>query len=77
MFNAKTMLDEHILQQILSPSTDHNELSLQDAIPTIGKVVRAIQRIRNIRAARKDDVTAEFVKTDGLPLAKWLHKNYP
>jgi hypothetical protein len=74
MFNVKTVVNEHILQQISSPSIDHKELSHQDAIPTIGEVVIAIQQIRNRKAPGKDEVAAELLKAGGLPLAEWLHE---
>ncbi|CAF3565234.1 unnamed protein product [Rotaria sp. Silwood1] len=74
MFNINTVVDEQILQQIPKPPIDQKELSHQDAVPTVGEVVRAIQQIRNRRAPGKDEIPAELLKAGGLPLAEWLHE---
>jgi hypothetical protein len=74
MLNVNTVIDEQILQQISEPLLNQNELSYQDAVPTVGEVVRAIQQIRNRRAPGKHEISAELLKAAGLPLAEWLHE---
>ena len=65
MFNVNTVVDEQILQKIPKPLIDQKELSHQDAVPTVGEVVRAIQQIKNRRTPGKDEMTAEFLKAGG------------
>ena len=72
--NVNTVVDERMLQQIPKPLLNQKELSHQDAVPTGGEVVRAIQQIKNRRAPRKDEVAVELLKAGGLPLAEWLHE---
>jgi hypothetical protein len=74
MLNVNTMVDEQILQQIPKSTLDPKELSLQDDVPTVDEVVKAIQQFRNRRAPGKDEIPAELLKAGGLTLAEWLHE---
>ncbi|CAF4477051.1 unnamed protein product, partial [Rotaria sp. Silwood2] len=74
MFNVNTAVNEQTLQQIPTSFIDQQELSRQDAVPTVGEVVRPIQQIKNRRAPGKDEVAAELLKAGGLPLAEWIHE---
>lgn len=74
MFNVETVVDEWALQQIPQPPLDPKELSLQDAVPTIEEVMKAIQQIKNRKAPGKDGIPIELLKVGGRPLAEWLHE---
>ncbi|CAF4567100.1 unnamed protein product, partial [Rotaria magnacalcarata] len=56
MLNVDTTINEQVLQQIPSPTVDDEELSRQDAVPTLDEVVKAIGQIKNKKAPGKDDV---------------------
>ncbi|CAM4839802.1 unnamed protein product [Rotaria magnacalcarata] len=74
MLNVDTTINEQVLQQIPSPTVDDEELSRQDAVPTIDEVAKTIGQIKNKKVPGKDDVPAELLKADGHYIAEWLHK---
>ncbi|CAF2074453.1 unnamed protein product [Rotaria magnacalcarata] len=74
MLNVDTTINEQVLQQIPSPTVDDEELSRQDAVPTIDEVVKTIGQIKNKKVPGKDDVPTELLKADGHYIAEWLHK---
>ncbi|CAM4800706.1 unnamed protein product [Rotaria magnacalcarata] len=74
MLNVDTTINEQVLQQIPSPTVDDEELSRQDAVPTLDEVVKAIGQIKNKKVPGKDDVPAELLKAGGHYIAEWLHE---
>ncbi|CAF4408867.1 unnamed protein product [Rotaria sp. Silwood2] len=63
-----------LLQQIPGPTVDNEELSRQNAVPTLDEVVKAIGQNKNKKAPGKDDLPAELLKAGGLYVAEWLHE---
>ncbi|CAF3834114.1 unnamed protein product, partial [Rotaria magnacalcarata] len=74
MLNVDTTINEQILQQIPSPTVDAEELSRQDAVPTLDEVVKAVGQIKNKKAPGKDDVPVELLKAGSHYIAEWLHE---
>ncbi|CAF4806298.1 unnamed protein product [Rotaria sp. Silwood1] len=74
MLNVDTTVSEQVLQQIPSPTVDDEELSRQDAVPTLDEVVKAIGQIKDKKGPGKDDAPAELLKAGGQCVAEWLHE---
>ncbi|CAF4219297.1 unnamed protein product, partial [Adineta steineri] len=74
LLNVHSIIDPHIIQQIPIPSIPTIEQVRQDIPPSLSEVVGAIKQMKNRKAQGVDNISADVLKADGVPMAKWVHE---
>jgi hypothetical protein len=74
LLNVNSVVDPYLIYRISTPAISTIEQDIQNKPPTLEEISQALKQMKNRKAPGNDDISADLLKTGGLPVLKWLHK---